>query len=158
MKIFAVIAVMMVTATGQFVKMMAVLLVMGILKEVAEGKQYIGIGYILNKNIRQGWDAGEGTAACVNMLFVNQLQTLYGAGQTNNFASQRHCRSRPGMKAMCNFGENYRGQEMPIFFIRWIVIMAEDSIERNCNVGTGSKKIFTIITAGTKTRKCWIVI
>lgn len=71
MKIFAVIAVM-VTATGQFVKNDGSLIgVMGILKEVAEGKQYIGIGYILNKNIGDKAMQEKELRLCVNMLFVN---------------------------------------------------------------------------------------
>lgn len=45
--------------------------VMGILKEVAEGKQYIGIGYILNKNIGDKAMQEKELRLCVNMLFVN---------------------------------------------------------------------------------------
>lgn len=45
--------------------------VMGILKEVAEGKQYIGIGYILNKKYWGQGYAGKELRLCVNMLFVN---------------------------------------------------------------------------------------
>lgn len=44
---------------------------MGILKEVAEGKQYIGIGYILNKNIGDKAMQEKELRLCVNMLFVN---------------------------------------------------------------------------------------
>ena len=106
--------------------------VMGILKEVAEGKQYIGIGYILNKKYWGQGYAGEGTAALCQYAFRKlQLQTLTAQVRTNNFASQ-HIAEGLGMKAM-----------------------AEDSIERNCNnAGTGSKKrFFTIITAGGRRRE-----
>ena len=89
--------------------------VMGILKEVAEGKQYIGIGYILNKKYWGQGYAGEGTAALCQYAFRKlQLQTLTAQVRTNNFASQ-HIAEGLGMKAMCNFVKIYRGQEMPHF-------------------------------------------
>ena len=74
---------------------------MGILKEVAEGKQYIGIGYILNKKYWGQGYAGEGTAALCQYAFRKlQLQTLTEQVRTNNFASQ-HIAEGLGMKAMC---------------------------------------------------------
>ena len=89
--------------------------VMGILKEVAEGKQYIGIGYILNKKYWGQGYAGEGTAALCQYAFRKlRLQTLTAQVRTNNFASQ-HIAEGLGMKAMCNFVKIYRGQEMPHF-------------------------------------------
>lgn len=88
---------------------------MGILKEVAEGKEYIGIGYILSKKYWGHGYAGEGAAALCQYAFHKlKMRTLTAQVRTNNFASQKVAEGL-GMKIVSEFIKIYRGKEMSHF-------------------------------------------
>ena len=87
--------------------------VAGVIKEEAEGEEYIGVGYIFNNAHWHKGYAYEAASACVHYAFETLgMNGITAQIRPTNTSSVRVA-EKLGMTVMCPFIRKYRGKDVP---------------------------------------------